>query len=528
MGIGKRVSRAAVVIAGLAMSCGTVPTSALSGPGGAGLALGSLDGQPQDLVAPDGARVLVVLAPEVVLRPEEVFSLERVVQFSDGRQPRQLSWRSSRPAVATVDALSGLVTARTPGVTEVTASLGGSSQARILVEVSTRQEVSRVEIAPPALAMDPGERRQLMARVEMARGEVTGAVIWSSSDYTVASVNPTTGEVTALQPGEITVKATAMSDVRRFGVAKILVRRLGAAVMAPAAWQHAVAETRSPMGQVVRVGYDTWFAVGAAGTLLRSDDGGSSFVHAAPPLLRNRVLGRIAFTSRDRGLLTAANELYETRDGGASWQLKLRAMAPFLDLAIGADGQGVLTDGSASCFRTSDGGESWGIDSPPGVAGIEGEKRAGGQRWLVGAGRLYGWRGGRWTALPLPTGTIRTRLNPRQLSFLDAHDGWYIGPDGRIYRTTDGGDRWYEQRLFSISPIEDVRPGALVAIRFFDRLRGAMVRGGQYLETRDGGQSWTATAIVPAQGQVTDVWWHDEGQAWLVGTGGLLMRRMPG
>lgn len=527
MGVGKRVSCVSVIIAGLAMSCGTVPTSTLSGPAGAGMSIGTVEGR-SSLLAPESSLVLVVLAPEVVLRPEEVFSLERVVLFSDGRRPRHLSWRSSRPAVASVDAFSGLVTARSPGVTEITATLGVGSHARVLVKVSSRQEVVRVEIDPPALAMDPGERRQLMSRVEMARGEITGAVIWSSSDYTVASVNPTTGEVTALRPGEITVKATAMSDVRRFGVANVLVRRLGGAVMAPAAWQHSVAETRSPIGQVVRVGYDVWFAVGAAGALLRSDDGGSSFSLVASPLLRNRVLGRIAFTSAERGYLTSANELYETTDGGATWRLKLRAAASFLDLALGPDGQGLLTDGSATCFRTADGGESWGLDAPPGVAGIESEKRAGGQHWLVGAGRLYGWREGRWAPLPLPAGTIRTRLNARQLSFLDAHDGWYVGPDGRIYRTTDGGDRWYEQRLFSVSPLEDVRPGALVAIRFFDRLRGAMVRGGQYLETRDGGQSWTATAIVPAQGQVTDVWWHDEGQAWLVGTGGLLMRRTPG
>lgn len=526
MGLYRRCSRALpVLLAGLAFSCGTVPTSTLTGPGATGFALGVSEPSP-GWVAPQAPQNLVVLAPEVVLSPGEVFSLARVVLFGDGRKPAELTWSSSQPQVASVDLRSGLVTARAPGFTEITAYLDAGRRARVLVEVSTRHTVASVTIEPPALAMDPGERRKLSGRVEMARGEITGAVVWSSSDYTVASVNPTTGEVTALAPGEITIKATAISDTRRFAVARLLVRRLGEAVRSPSRWEAAEGETTATMSHVTYVGYETCFAVGGPGVLLKSVDGGRAWREVTPGPLKSRMLGRLAFASRDRGFVTAGNELWETADGGETWHLKLRSAAPFLDLAIGPDGEGVLTDGTTRWYRTADAGESWQAEAPAGPAAVEGERRAGGQRWLVGGNQLYGWRGG-WTPLPLPVGRFG-RLQARQLSFVSAHEGWFVNGEGRLYRTDDGGEHWYEQRLFTVPELGSPRPGALMAVRFFDRLRGAMVRGDQYMETRDGGQSWTASAIAPPRGQVTDVWWSDDRHVWLVGTMGLLLRLIPG
>lgn len=71
----------------------------------------------------------------------------------------------------------------------------------------------------------------------------------------------------------------------------------------------------------------------------------------------------------------------------------------------------------------------------------------------------------------------------RALCFVDSFNGWVVGDNGTIVRTSDGGFNWFPQE----SGIEDT----LLDVYFTDSLRGwAVGKNGTVVRTEDGGQNW--------------------------------------
>ncbi|MCQ4312805.1 YCF48-related protein [Pseudomonas stutzeri] len=76
------------------------------------------------------------------------------------------------------------------------------------------------------------------------------------------------------------------------------------------------------------------------------------------------------------------------------------------------------------------------------------------------------------------------------VSFADAQHGWAVGQWGAILASSDGGDSWQIQRLFS----EEDRP--LFAVHFFNARQGVAVGlWSLVLTTDDGGQTWHEQAL---------------------------------
>jgi hypothetical protein len=71
--------------------------------------------------------------------------------------------------------------------------------------------------------MEPEESLRLIAEVQLADGQINGNVQWSSSDDTIATVNPTTGKVTALREGRVTVVAAYALDPKVKGLAVLTI-----------------------------------------------------------------------------------------------------------------------------------------------------------------------------------------------------------------------------------------------------------------------------------------------------------------
>ena len=119
-----------------------------------------------------------------------------------------LTWTSSDPAIAAVDA-NGKVTAQANGTATVTAGTGSiSASATVTVE----QAVSSVELLPETVILTAiGQRAQLAATALDANGHpVAGDVRFTSSDSMVADVDGE-GLVSALRNGMSTVTASAGS-----------------------------------------------------------------------------------------------------------------------------------------------------------------------------------------------------------------------------------------------------------------------------------------------------------------------------
>ena len=82
--------------------------------------------------------------------------------------------------------------------------------------------------------------------------------------------------------------------------------------------------------------------------------------------------------------------------------------------------------------------------------------------------------------------------------FLDEKTGWMVGEFGKIYHSTDGGATWKEQQnaLLGQAGIDDaLNLPTWFGVRFVNATEGTVVGlEGKIAKTTDGGQTWTYTA----------------------------------
>jgi serine/threonine protein kinase/uncharacterized protein YjdB len=159
-----------------------------------------------------GARVPAVssiaIEPLPPLRAGDEATLEAVVLGTKGDtlQGAELTWSSSNPQVATVEALTGVARGLEPGMTEVVARSGTATTLAELTVVPGGAAALQILGARP---MAVGEALDLRVLARDPQGDaLTGmAVEWSTSDATVATVDETAGIVVAHAPGSARVTA---------------------------------------------------------------------------------------------------------------------------------------------------------------------------------------------------------------------------------------------------------------------------------------------------------------------------------
>jgi serine/threonine protein kinase len=159
-----------------------------------------------------GARVPVVssiaIAPLPPLRAGDEATLGAVVLGvkGDTLQGAEITWSSSNPQVATVDALTGVARGLEPGTTQVVARSGAdTSLAELTVVPGSAASLQILGARPMAV----GEALHLRVLARDGRGgALTGmAVEWATSDADVATVDETAGIVVARAPGSARITA---------------------------------------------------------------------------------------------------------------------------------------------------------------------------------------------------------------------------------------------------------------------------------------------------------------------------------
>jgi photosystem II stability/assembly factor-like uncharacterized protein len=193
--------------------------------------------------------------------------------------------------------------------------------------------------------------------------------------------------------------------------------------------------------------------------------------------------------------------LYHTRDGGRSWEAVSVPFGPNpLQFLSSMDGWVMADRGAAAgsqamdVYKTTDGGATW-----------QKVASAGPNPQAAGGG--------------IPFGGDKIGM-----AFKDMREGWIGGTQpivghSYLYRTTDGGKTWRSQHL-SI-PAHYASSGVLVfAPRFYTAQDGVLpvllqtqVRNLDFYVTRDGGETWDSTTVVP-NGAVYHVTTGGEIWAW--------------
>jgi photosystem II stability/assembly factor-like uncharacterized protein len=281
---------------------------------------------------------------------------------------------------------------------------------------------------------------------------------------------------------------------------------------------------------------DIWFndeltgwAVNSNGEILKTEDGGASWIRQA--LLRRSYLRCVAFANAQIGwvgTLSGEHRLYRTLDGGATWQpvtnLPDGPPARICGLSV-VDERTIYASGTnypnqpPAVLKSEDGGSTWTTIDMSGHAAllVDIYFRDSSTGWVVGGedvvkhpGRqpdrddviptvLHTTDGGRsWTNVAGATG-LRRRF-PRgewgwKIQVLD-EDTLFVSlenmRDGALLRSDDGGASW--RRL----PVNDRQRNAnLEGIGFIDRQRGWVggwgdqdFQGGFTSATSDGGANW--------------------------------------
>ncbi len=152
-------------------------------------------------------RIEVTPSP-LILNAGEVRQLSGRVVSPSGSvvTGRRVFWASQNTTIATVTQ-AGLVTAVSPGNTQIAVSTGGAS-ALVAVTVAPRP-VSSVRVTPSTTTLPVDATSLLTAEALDATGTpVTGRpTLWTTSDETIATVS-STGVVSGVSPGTVSVTAS--------------------------------------------------------------------------------------------------------------------------------------------------------------------------------------------------------------------------------------------------------------------------------------------------------------------------------
>ncbi len=170
---------------------------------------------------------------------------------------RVIAWNSTNTAVATVNASTGAVNAVAPGTTNIVATSEGVTGQASLTVVPV--PAASVTVALGLSSIQAGTTTSSTATVRDANNNVLAgaAVAWSSSNTAVATVNATTGTVTAVSAGTAniigtsgTVNGQASLTVTQVPVASVIVTLSSQAILVAGA-STATAVTKDASGNVL-------------------------------------------------------------------------------------------------------------------------------------------------------------------------------------------------------------------------------------------------------------------------------------
>lgn len=260
------------------------------------------------------------------------------------------------------------------------------------------------------------------------------------------------------------------------------------------------------------------FVVGDSGTILRSNDGGVSWL--AQESGTKLSLGSVSFSSTTVG--TAVGDsgiILRTTDAGQSWHRQSSGVNVFLTSVSFSDANhGWAVGDSATILATVDGGEHWmnqsvdtltHIDWLSCVVAHDAQKA-----WATGMGGaiLRTTDGGfSWEELPSKTYA--------DLYGIAMVDGWYgmtVGMQGANRTTTNGGNSW----IINANAVN----GRLLAIAHnFGEYWTAVGENGIIVRTTNGGDSWKPMES-PVQTDLIAVWFAEANTGLAVGKHGVIVR----
>ena len=168
-----------------------------------------------------------------------------------GTVDKGVKWSSNNPSVATVDPVTGKVTAVATGHARITATSKVDATKSATCQVSVAG-VEMVSVIPETLTLNRHAGTALQAIVSTI-GEAQKTVTWASDHPEVVTVDPTSGRVTANGAGEATITATSTSNKTKSGSCKVTVKGVRRVTVEPIALELLVGQSDKTLVATVEV-----------------------------------------------------------------------------------------------------------------------------------------------------------------------------------------------------------------------------------------------------------------------------------
>lgn len=258
----------------------------------------------------------------------------------------------------------------------------------------------------------------------------------------------------------------------------------------------------------------TAFAVGDNSVFLKTTDGGSSW-NVTENQFNRENLYSVFFRDKLNGWACGENGLIiQTEDGGLTFQKDSSFTVNNL-YCIASNGSRLFAAGANSTLLLSDdNGITWNKKDIPFNAGFTTVKFISSNIGILACsdGKILRTSDGgdNWTASNIP---VNNNIIS-SVAFSDANSGWACGQNGFIVHTTDGGMNW----AFVNSPSNKW----LTSVSFSDNNNGIIAsKEGVYLLTSNGGNTWNSYKQ-DSTFSFNSVSLLSSGTGWLAGSSGLL------
>ena len=230
---------------------------------------------------------------------------------------------------------------------------------------------------------------------------------------------------------------------------------------------------------------DTFVAVGTAGTVVRSNDGGLTWT-ATVTGVSSRLEDVTILAGGTGWAAGASGVILFTTDGGASWSAQTSGVTEaFRDIAALDELTAVAVGDAGRIVRTVNGGLTWNTVTSGTSNALAGVYFIGPVGWAVGAsGTILKTTdsGLNWSAM-----TSGTSANLKDVAFLDTNTGWAVGTDSEIIVTGNGGTSWTSQT----PPLTGVTWRAIDVVSSSEAwIVGFDFYSGRAAVTTDGGANW--------------------------------------
>ena len=287
-------------------------------------------------------------------------------------------------------------------------------------------------------------------------------------------------------------------------------------------WIPAISGVTSNLRSVFFVSSNTGWAVGDAGTLLKTSGGGVSWNKKS--INFSRTLTDIFFINESVGWTVGGwtSSIFKTTNGGDHWLAKsvgeelsfhsVQFINEFTGWAV-AD---------YDIFGTTDGGDNWQkLSSINSDLLVDAQFLSATTGWIIGWNDIYKTTDSGRTWINKTNGSLNLDLSEdlAHICLIDEKNGWVVSEAGRIFKTSDG-ESW--SLVYSC---EDCR---LSTIMFIDQTTGWCAgESGMLLKTTDGGSSWGVQKSRTTR-HLQSAYFIDSATGWLVGDNGIILRTKDG